>query len=147
MAYAAQADLLLRVTPQELASITDDVNKGTSAVIDETKVTAALDEASGVIDSYCRNRYQTPLQASNSVVRICRDLTIYMLYSRRPQKMQDSVRARYEDAIALLKDISTGKAQLDQPTGVTTPQTATGGAVLPTRQDLRFTDRDLKGFV
>jgi phage gp36-like protein len=144
MAYAVQSDLLLRVTAQELVALTDDAKSGQA---NAGTISGALDEATAEIENYCRGRYQTPLQASNTVTRLCRDIAIYLLYSRRPQKMNDTVRQRYEDAIALLKDVSTGKAQLDQPSGATTPQTMTSGAALPTCSHLRFTEHDIKGFV
>ena len=144
MAYAAQSDLLNCMTQQELTSLTDDTKSGQAnvAIID-----GKLNNATGMIDSYCRSRYATPLATSDTVVQLCCDITIYLLYSRRPQKITDIVRQSYVDAIAFLKDISTGKASLDQPVGAATPQTASAGAVRPTHDHLRFTERDLKGFV
>ena len=144
MAYAALSDLLLRVTSAELVALTDDTRSGQVAT---DTVAGALTEASAMIDSYCRDRYGTPLQPSGTATRICRDITLYLLYSRRPQKMSDTVRQRYEDAVAVLKDISAGKASLDQPAGSTTAQTPSAGAVLPRHTGLRFTERDIEGFV
>lgn len=144
MAYATNADLLQRVTPAELVQLTCDDDTKT---LDQTKVDAAIAEASGKVEGYCRARYVTPLQTSQEVTAIVRDIAIYLLFSRRPQKMRDTVRQLYEDAISLLKDVSTGKASLDQPVGAAIPQSSTGGPVLPKRNGLRFTDRKLEGFV
>ncbi len=143
MAYAAQSDLLLCVTQAQLVQLTDDAN---TKQVDAGTVSGVLDEASAVVDSYCRTRYITPLQPSTDATRITRDIAVYLLYSRRPQKMSDTVRQRYDDAIALLKDVSVGRASLDQPAGVPTPQVTGGGPVLPRCNDQRFTECNLEGF-
>ncbi len=144
MSYAVQADLLDRVTAVELVQLTDDEKTGQ---VDVTKVQAALDRATGVIDSYVRTRYQTPLQTSNTATEICVDLTLYYLFSRRAQKMRETVRQSYDDAIAILKDISTGKASLDQPVGAPTPQTSSAGAVRPRDQRETFGKHNMEGFI
>jgi phage gp36-like protein len=144
MPYATQTDLLQRMSLKDLTQLTDDAGTGQA---DAAVVTAALEEASGRVDAYCRSRYVTPLQASDTVTTITRDVAAYMLFSRRPQKMSDTVRQRYEDAMALLKDISAGKAVLDQPVSAALPQSTNAGPVLPVRNSLRFTDRKIEGFV
>jgi phage gp36-like protein len=143
LAYATQNDLQLRVTDQELQQLTDDDRSG---AIDADVVSGVIDEASAIVDSYCRDRYVVPLQESTDATRITRDIAIYLLYSRRPQKMQDTVRQRYEDAMALLKDISTGKASLDQPADAPAPQSTTDGGSTPRYDGRRMTERDLEGF-
>lgn len=144
MAYATQNDLLQRVTLKELTQLTDDGNTGQP---DPVIVGAALEEASGRVDAYCRERYQTPLQQSDTVTTITRDVAIYFLFSRRPQRMSETVRQRYEDAMALLKDISSGKAVLDQPVSATTPQTTTTDAATPSTDKTRFNDTNIGGYV
>jgi phage gp36-like protein len=151
MPYATQSDLVpLRITQKELVQLTDDAASGQA---NAALVTAALEEASGKIDSYCRNRYATPLQASDSVKGLCLDIASWLLFSRRRNiKMAETVQTRYDEAMAFLKDISTGKAQLDQPSGAT-PQSALGGPVvaaagrIPEDKDARFRDEELKGFI
>jgi phage gp36-like protein len=144
MPYATQNDLLQRMTLVQLTQLTDDSNTGQP---DATVVSGALEEASGRVDAYCRERYVTPLQPSDTVTTVTRDVAVYFLFSRRPQKMSDVVRQRYEDAMALLKDISAGKAVLDQPVSAAEPQSTTAGATLPTCSKLRFRDHDIEGFV
>jgi phage gp36-like protein len=143
MSYAVQSDLLTRITPAELTQLTDDAGIGAP---NATTVQANLDRATALIDSYCRARYQTPLQTSNTATEICIDLSVYFLFTRRPQKMRETVRQSYEDAIAFLKDISTGKASLDQPAGAPTPQTSTASAVKPQHSHLRFGGHNLEGW-
>jgi phage gp36-like protein len=146
MAYATQADLLQRVTLQELIQLTDDSRP--PVAVNVTIVGNELDEGSAAVDSYCRKRYSVPLQASTDVIRIVRDIAVYQLYSRRPQqKMPDQISKRYDQAMAFLKDIASGKASLDQPEGVTVQQVSAGNAVTPARKDERFSDRNLEGYV
>jgi phage gp36-like protein len=145
MAYATQDDLLQSMTMQELIQITDDNRPPTE--VNATVVTGALADASAFVDSYCRSRYVTPLQASQDVTRITRDVAIYYLYKRRPQKMTDNVRLLFSDAQSLLKDVSVGKASLDQPVGSISPQVSGAGPVLPRCRDERFNEHNLKGFI
>ncbi len=151
MAYATQADLVpLRITQKELIQLTDDTG---SSQVNTAVVNAALEEASGWVDSYCRNRYVTPLQLSDMVKSLTLDRTVWLLFSRRRGiKIAETVDARHAEALAFLKDVSAGKAQLDQPVG-DPPQGAMGGPVvgcgkaIPQDEDLRFRDHNLKGYV
>lgn len=144
MAYITQDDLLQRITLKQLTELTDDTRAGQPSA---TVVNGVLEEASGAIDGYVRNKYATPLQASDEVSSIARDIAVYLLFSRRPQQMPETVRQRYEDRMKLLRDINAGKATLDQPVG-NTAQTIVAGPVLPARAPkLRFRERDLEGFV
>ncbi len=146
MAYATQSDLVpLRMTVKDLTEMTDDDNTGE---INAAVVLAALEEASGRVDSYCRARYRTPLQTSNDVVGLTLDIAVYLLFSRRREtNMGETVKDRFDQAIAFLKDISNVRASLDQPVGET-PQTSRGGPEISRKdRDLRFSDRNLEGFV
>ncbi len=143
MAYATQADLLQVMTLEQLIQLTDDQKTGK---VNPVVVADALEKASGKVEAYSRARYKTPLQPADTIVEITRDIAVYALFGRRPGKMRDEVRQRYEDAIGLLKDISTGKASFDQPVA-DLPQSTTAGPVRPTRTGLRMTDSDMEGFV
>lgn len=144
MAYAAQSDLVpLRMTQDDLVQLTDDDNSGN---IDAAVVTAALEEASGKVDSYCRSRYATPLQQSDDVKGLTLDIGVYLLFSRRREMtVGETVRQRYEDAISFLKDLATGKAQLDQPAGAT-PQTSVQGPTIGDRPHI-FGRHNTEGFI
>jgi phage gp36-like protein len=127
----------------ELIQLTDDAKTGQ---VNAAVVVDILEKASGKVDAYSRARYQTPLQPADTIVEITRDIAIYALFSRRPGKTRDEVRQRYEDAIGVLKDISTGKASFDQPVA-DSPQSTSAGPVRPCKTGLRMTERDLEGFV
>ncbi len=147
MAYAVIADLVpLRLTQAELVQLTDDANTGQ---VNEATVNAALEEASGRVDSYCRSRYVTPLQVGDDVKGMTLDIAVYLLFSRRRNaKLSETVRTRYEDAITFLKDIAAGRASLDQPATQVVPQASNAGPVISDRDyHLRFREHDLKGYV
>ena len=147
MAYAAQSDLVpLRLTQNELVQLTDDSNTGQ---VNAPLVSAALEEASGMVDSYCRSRYVTPLQVGDDVKAKTLDLAVYLLFSRRRNaKMTETIRQRYEDAMSFLKDIATGRATLDQPASQAAQQSSTAGPQISERDHrLVFRDRHLEGLV
>jgi phage gp36-like protein len=148
LAYAAQSDLVpLRITQTELVQLTCD---DTSNTVNAAVVSAALEEASGTVDSYCRARYVTPLQQSDMVVARTLDIAVYLLFSRRRGGLQPTelVRQRYEDAIAFLKDVAACRASLDQPATAQSPQTSMAGAEVSERdRHLKFGDRNIEGFV
>ncbi|MBZ5533088.1 MAG: DUF1320 domain-containing protein [Acidobacteriia bacterium] len=142
MPYAIQADLSpRRITAAELIQLTDDTNSG---AVNAQVVTDVLTESSALIDSYCRARYNVPLQASDQVKGICLDIAEYKLYLRR-KRVKDDVRKAFEDAVSFLRDLSTGKAGLDQPVSAT-PQSG-GGDVQSTDVEEKFSDDNLAGFV
>jgi phage gp36-like protein len=146
MAYAVQSDLVpLRLTQAELVQLTCDDN---TATVNTATVTAALEEASGVVDSYCRARYQTPLQAADDVKGKTLDIAVWLLFRRRRNaKNGEIIRQGYDDAIAFLKDVAAARASLDQPIG-NTPQTSTAGPTISDKdRHLRFSDKNLRGWV
>lgn len=142
MAYSTQADLLNHITEQELIELTDDAGTGT---VDAAKVTVAIDEADGLIDSYCRGRYALPLVVSKQVRKLSVDVALYYLFQRR-RTIPDSIRQAYEDAAALLQKVSDGKAALDQPPSST--QTTELDVVTKDREDKPrvFEDSQMEGF-
>lgn len=144
MPYIDQSDILQRIAMKQLIQLTDDANTGQ---LDSGILGGVLEEASGKVDAYCRGRYATPLQQSDIATTIARDIAVYLLYSRRPQAMSETVRQRYEDAMAALKDIASGKAALDQPASAAAPQTSTTGSAMPSTDTRRFTDCNLAGLV
>lgn len=147
MAYAAQTDLVpLRITQTELVQLTCD---DTTATVNAAVVAAALEEASGTVDSYCRARYVTPLQQSDMVKARTLDIAVYLLFSRRRGGLQPTelVRQRYEDAIAFLKDVAASRASLDQPASQVAQSSTAGPEISDRDCHLRFKDRHIEGFV
>ncbi len=142
MAYAVQSDLVpSRIPSLTLAQITGD---GKPPQIDGGVVDEKLAEASGIVETYCRQRYSLPLQPTAELVGLTCNIALKLLYSRRPGTVPESVTDNYQDALRLLRDISTGKASLDQPTGAF-DQVPSGGPVLSKRRN-KFSSRNLEGF-
>jgi phage gp36-like protein len=147
MAYATQDNLVpLRMTESDLIELTDDDNTG---AVNTTIVDAALEEASGKVDSYCRNRYVTPLQSSDDVVALTTDIAVYLLFSRRRDaRPNEIVRQRFEDAMKFLSDIATKKASIDQPATQPTAQSSLSGPEISDRDScLTFRECNIEGFV
>jgi phage gp36-like protein len=147
VAYATQADLVpLRMSVKDLTELTDDDFSGE---INTEIVNGVLEEASGRVDSYCRARYVTPLQPSDSLTSLVLDIATYLLFSRRREtRITDTVQERFNQAIAFLKDISNAKASLDQPATQQTPQSSMGGPEISQKdRRLTFREKNLEGFV
>jgi len=124
MTYATQADLETRFKQQELIELTDDANLG---VIDSAAVAVALSDTDAEINSYLAGRYSLPLsQVSPELVRLACDIARYRLYDARATEL---VKARYDDSIKKLRDVSSGKASLgiDQ---ASQPVAVAGGATI-----------------
>lgn len=111
--YASDTDLGNRLTQQKLIDLSDLQNTGS---IDTDVTTAALSFSSALIDSYCAGRYQLPLQPSDQLVDFCVTIAVYKLYEGRQRKIPEPVVDAYKVALAFLKDVSAGKATLDQAT-------------------------------
>ena len=150
MPYATQDDLVpLRMTQQELVDLTDDTtsdDQDGAGLVNPVIVDGCLAEASARIDSYCRQRYVTPLQPSDTIKGITLDIAQYLLFTRRrTTKPNETVGERYLAAIAFLKDVAAGRASLDQPITAATPQSGSGGATV-TQCPQRFSDENLSGW-
>ena len=109
MSYAAQQDLIDRVGEAELINLTDRAVPPSGAV-DADVVGAALAGADAAIDGYVRSRYALPIDPAPALLReLAVDLAIYALHRWDPPEV---VTARRDQAMALLRDVSTGKVTL-----------------------------------
>jgi phage gp36-like protein len=137
------------MTAGELIQLTDDSETDADPGAGEVNtaiVDGALAEASARIDSYCRQRYITPLQPSDTIKGLTLDIAQYLLFTRRrTTKPNETVAERYLDAINFLKDIAAGKASLDQPVGAAQPQASSGDALV-TSKPQSFSDENLCGW-
>lgn len=140
MPYATQTDLLNQLTQAELIQLTDDAGSGS---VDTAKVDAAIAAASATIDAYAGGRYSLPLQTSEKIKQLCVDLSIYELEKRR-RRVREATQAARDAALSFLRDLSAGRAVLDQPAGASAQ--ASAAAVKRTEQPRVFSDEDLEGF-
>lgn len=128
MSYGAITDLQTRISDTKLKQLTDFADTGQS---DQAKIQEALDYGAATIDSYSSGRYTLPLKVSKQIKDLEITIAIYKLYEGR-QMVTEQVRQSYEDAILFLKDVSAGKASLDQPAFV---QSAEGEVITKDHDD------------
>jgi phage gp36-like protein len=108
MAYCTQDDLLKLISEKELAELTTE----SGGVPDAAVVAEAIARAEAEIDAYLGVRYTLPLGTVPARVKVLAvDVAIYHLFTRRG--IQEEVRRlRYSDALAFLRDVAAGKAQV-----------------------------------
>lgn len=149
MAYATEADLdrVWGVRDVDLVSI-----DATLAGRDHAKISAALDDASGIVESYCGRRYPLPLTLSDTGQRlvtgyVC-DVAVYRL-ATQAGRMTEIIKDRNAQALAWLTAVAQGKADLlvvaAPGTAAAAPSITPNEAVLVA--DERFFSRDrLRGY-
>ena len=143
MAYASQSDITpRRLTLAQLVQLTDDAHVG---AVNTEIVTEVLDDASSLIENYCRERYKLPLQQTKALTLMTVSIAVYKLYERRPGKMAETVQASYDDTLRLLKDIAAGKASLDQPVG--TVDQSSSASLDVSRRQKKFSEKNLEGYI
>ena len=119
MAYATQADMDKRYGEQLLVELTDRALEP-AGEIDAAILSAALDDASALIDSYAGKRYKLPISPAPIVLRnVCCALAFYDLHRGR---YAEETRVAYDDALRTLTNISNGTIKLD--VAGTEPQSA-----------------------
>ena len=144
-AYVTQANLVDRFGESELVQLTDTVNRPASTV-DAAKVTAAIRDASALIDSYIVARTPLPLQAAAVppvLTRVAGDIARYYLHGSRADGDHPAT-MRYRDALSWLKDVAKGTVQLESGGPDGDPEPSQGGANHKGRRV--FTDESLRGF-
>ena len=108
MSYAIKQNLIDRYGSDELVQLTDRSNSG---LIDDTVITRALADADAEINGYLATRYTLPLSPVPAVLeKLACDLARYRLYE---DQVTELVQQRYEDAIRFLRDVASGKINLD----------------------------------
>lgn len=110
MSYASQQDLIDRFGEIELIELTDRADPSTG-LIDANVVSLALADADAEINSYVAVRYKVPLAPiPPRVIKVACDIARKHLYKDAPL---DEVTDNYKAAVAALRDISKGVAELD----------------------------------
>ncbi len=121
MTYADKQDIADIYTSSFVDQLVErDEDEGVDAQIDK-----ALAQAASEMNSYLSMRYQTPLTiVPDFIKRGCVDIAVYIL-SQPHNLLTDEIAERYKRAIAHVKDIGCGKANV--PDAATT-EDATGAA-------------------
>lgn len=110
MGYATKQDMIDRYGEAPLAELTERTPPYSGAVVDAV-LNRALSDADALIDSFIGARYGLPLSAVPPVLvpAACALAWNALHRDRRP----DEVRTAFEDAMALLRALSDGRASLD----------------------------------
>lgn len=125
MAYSTQADIAKLLTPAQLVQLTDDNADG---VADAANVTEAIAQADAEIDGYLGSRYTVPVSPVPALLRqLSVAISIWRLYSRR-SVLNELRRKDYDDSVARLKDLATGRMVLPAAGG---GEVASDGSDLP----------------
>lgn len=119
MAYIVYADLTESLSEAQLLQLADDEKTGAQVT---DRVTRVIISAEGIINGYLQSRYVVPVTGTipDIMQKWAVDIAKYFLYQRR--RVPEDVRQAYEDAMAMLRDVSTGKMGLGiepAPTGST----------------------------
>lgn len=100
--------------------------------LDETRIAAELDAATGVVSSYVLARYPAAIAAPPDMLKgFCADIARWRLRGRGGQQsaMAEVVKQRYDEAIKALRDIAAGKlvVELDAPAAAANETAANAG--------------------
>jgi phage gp36-like protein len=137
VSYATLQNMRDRIETSELVQLTDEAGDG---VIDEGKLTAALNDASDLMDTYIGAQYALPLATVPTVlVQQCVALARYNLYKNPPPEHVVTARS---SAIDWLKSLAQGKAKLDVAGIEAAPKDE---VIAFSADDRRFTRRSLRG--
>ncbi len=112
MAYSTLADLKKAIPEANLIAITDDENL---AVVNEGRVTQAIEDADALIDTYLRGKHTVPLSTVPVPIRRASvDLATYYLYSRRMEfEPTESMQNKYKEHVRFLEAVRDGKNLLN----------------------------------
>ncbi len=111
--YTNLSELLLEFTLEELAQLTGDPS---GANINQARVEYAIENASRLIDSFLRNRYEVPFAVAPSLIKfIAREVAICNIYEYANHEgfVPPTINKRRNYALYLLHQIQNGRLQLD----------------------------------
>ena len=132
-----------RIPEARLIELTDEQRVG---IVDEAKVTGAIDGAAEIFEGFVRGRYPLPLDPVPGIARtINLDLATYAIYGLNPDfEPPKAIADRYTTAMKLLERIQDGKMKLYDDEPQVTVETGGGSEVVSANRT--FTRDTLKGF-
>lgn len=141
MPYTTRQDLERRFGVSEITQLVDAEPDGSPPAT----LRAIAEDVDAIVNGYLSGVYALPLCAPVPplVLGIAADICRYRLWDDRAPK---EVRQRYEDAMAMLKDIAKGAIKLPAAPNVV-PAAEYGGIIATTTRERTFTDDTLGGFV
>lgn len=143
MPYLTNQEYIDRVGEAETIRVTDESRQG---VIDTTKLSDAIKDASEFADSYIQTRYTLPLSTAPEILKsIITALAREYLHRQRPTQ---AVTDQANLARSQLKDIAAGRAALPVPVGSEPPQENASGLAVSSHdgRGRLFTDAALADY-
>lgn len=142
MAYITNSDIEMRLGGATYVQLTDDDGDGIAdvAVVDEARLAAEA-----ILNSYLARRYHVPVdtvalpELAAPLRSVTLDVAEYRLRGRRPPLPEPAVR-QYEQAVAWLRSIAEGKADL--PASSVPPSTVTHSRMATATGDDRLLSRE-----
>jgi phage gp36-like protein len=126
MAYATKEDIDDLYGSDLLVRVADYDRDGTP---DDDVVAKGLQSADEICNAYLSANYSVPVAPTPGIVNACAiDIAVYKMALGRSGRT-DEMRLRYEDALAILEKISTGKIGLGLSPVTTTTIDADGNTV------------------
>jgi phage gp36-like protein len=142
-AYCTPQDLQDRYGLAELFQLAP----GAGGLPDTVRVQRACDDAGDMIDGYLRPRLTLPLSAvPRLLVRLSGAIARYDLHLGGDRQPTDQVKRERDDAIAFLRDVANGKADLGLDAGGAEPAEDAGGVIVGAGEARGVTSADLSQF-
>lgn len=143
MSYCSLSDLQSRYGEALLVALTDRGPVPTNTV-DEAVVARAIGDAGAMIDGYLASRYVLPLGTVPPLLAgIAPALVLWNLHLTTPE---GKIKADYDAAISLLRDIARGSVRLPDAAGIEPAGEATGG-VQTVDRERPFTEENMRGWI
>lgn len=112
MSYATAEELVARFGEPEMIQLTNPPGGDFEEVI-AANAAPALADAAGTIDSYLRPRYRLPLATVPVRIKaVCCDVARFFLMHGGQREPTAQAKDAYDRAIAWLRDVAAGKADL-----------------------------------
>ena len=109
MSYSTLTDIQNYLPSEYVRQLSDDAD---TDEIDIEKVSDCIRRADDLIDGYMRGRYPVPIVGTvpTLISDISCKLAIYFLFKRSLiQKMPESIKSDYDEAMASLKEVQKGR--------------------------------------
>ena len=142
-AYCTPEDLLSRYGLEELFQLAP----GPHGQPDQAKVQRACDDAGDMVDGYIAKRHTLPLSATpRLLVRLSAAIARYDLYLGGDRQPTEQVKTERDHAIAFLRDVAMGKADLGLDATGAEPAEDGGGVVVAQGEPRNVTAGDLSHY-